>query len=120
MKPKTKFIVIAILTLGLLVSGSMWVSTWNYSEGSRSGVIVKFSHKGFPKTRAGQLTIGIVGPDAQFWDFSVQDQAVVQKVQEAQDVGHRVKLVYEEKFFSVPWRGKTPYLIVDVVESKSK
>lgn len=120
MKPKTKFIVIVVLALSLLVGGFMWVSTWNYSEGSRSGIVVKFSHKGFLKTWEGQLNMGIVGADAQFWDFSVQAPEVIKKVQEAQDIGGRVKLVYEEKFWTIPWRGQTPYLITDVIESKGK
>lgn len=120
MQSKTKFKIvgISVLVFAVLIAGTMWVSTWNYSEGSRSGVVVKFSHKGFPKTWEGQLNMGIVGADAQFWDFSVEEDSVVEKIQEAQDVGGRVKLVYEEKFWTVPWRGKTRYLIVDVVESK--
>ncbi|MCS7017972.1 MAG: hypothetical protein RMJ87_01885 [Cytophagales bacterium] len=50
------------------------------------------------------------------WEFSVEDhhKEVIDSIQKAIDEDKRVKLYYEEKFYTYPWRGDTKYLITKV------
>jgi hypothetical protein len=89
---------------------------WTYSEGSRAGVVVKFSKKGtFMKTWEGELSMGAVdqGGVREKWQFSVEEP-MVEKVQDAMDHGHRVKLLYRQQYRSQSWKGQTEYFIVGV------
>ena len=91
---------------------------WTYSEGSRAGVIVKFSKKGtFMKTWEGELSMGAVdqGGVREKWEFSVESGTdMVGRVQDAMDSGHRVKLNYRQQWRVQPWKGKTDYFVTGV------
>lgn len=68
-----------------------------YSEGTRSGELIKFSHKGvIVKTWEGEISQGISG--AQIFQFSVLDRNddVIKQLQEYE--GNYVKLTYVERF----------------------
>lgn len=85
----------------------------SYSEGTRSGELIKFSKKGvFFKTYEGEISQGISG--AQIFPFSVEENknTVIQKLNDYQ--GKYVKLVYKERFGTFPWLGDTKYFITDV------
>lgn len=85
----------------------------SYSEGTRSGELIKFSKKGvFFKTYEGEISQGISG--AQIFSFSVEENknVVIQKLNDYQ--GKYVKLVYKERFGTFPWLGDTKYFITDV------
>ncbi len=89
-----------------------------YSQGVRSGELIKISHKGvIVKTWEGEISQGISG--AQIFSFSVldKDQEVIEKLQEYQ--GRYVKVNYTERFFTFFWLGDTKYFITKVEEENS-
>jgi len=89
-----------------------------YSEGIRSGELIKISHKGVAiKTWEGEISQGISG--AQIFSFSVldKDQEVIDKLQEYQ--GQYVKLNYVERYRTFFWLGDTRYFITKVQKEKS-
>ncbi len=89
-----------------------------YSEGVRSGELIKISSKGvLVKTWEGEISQGISG--AQIFAFSVldKDTEVIEKLQEYQ--GRYVKLHYMERFGTFFWLGDTKYFITKVEEEKS-
>ena len=89
-----------------------------YSEGTRSGELIKFSRKGVvAKTWEGEISQGISG--AQIFQFSVLDKndEVIQKLQEYE--GNYVKLKYIERFGTFFFWGDTTYFITEVELSES-
>lgn len=89
-----------------------------YSEGLRSGELIKISHKGVAiKTWEGEISQGISG--AQIFSFSVldKDQEVIDQLQEYQ--GQYVKLNYVERYRTFFWLGDTRYFITKVQKEKS-
>lgn len=89
-----------------------------YSEGTRSGELIKFSRKGVIfKTWEGEISQGISG--AQIFQFSVLDaeKEVIKKLQENE--GNYVKLTYIERYATFIFWGDTKYFISHVEESQS-
>ena len=114
-----KFLVI-ILGIGMLILIGYFIFVYNvsYSEGIRSGELIKLSHKGVViKTWEGQLSQGLSG--AQTFSFSVLDseQEVIDSLKVYQ--GHYVKLDYVEKYKTFPWWGETRYFITGVKKENS-
>ncbi len=114
---KTLFkILFAILLLA--ISYYTFIYYVSYSEGVRSGELIKFSRKGVAiKTWEGEISQGISG--AQIFKFSVEDkqETVVQNLQKYQ--GRYVKLTYKERFDKLFWLGDTKYFIIKVEEENS-
>ena len=84
-----------------------------YSEGYRSGELIKFSNKGvIVKTWEGQISQGISG--AQIFSFSVldKDKDVIENLKDFQ--GEYVKLTYTERFATFFWLGDTKYFVTKV------
>ena len=89
-----------------------------YSEGYRTGELIKFSRKGvLAKTWEGEISQGISG--AQIFSFSVldSDEAVIEKLREYQ--GRYVRLTYLERYATFFWLGDTRYFITDVTVETS-
>lgn len=89
-----------------------------YSEGTRTGELIKFSKKGvISKTWEGEISQGISG--AQIFQFSVLDQnkEVIKTLQENE--GNYVKLSYVERYATFLFWGDTKYFIEKVEEAKS-
>jgi len=89
-----------------------------YSEGTRSGELIKISNKGvIVKTWEGEISQGISG--AQIFTFSVldKDQEVIAKLQDYQ--GQYVKLNYVERYATFFWMGDTKYFITKVTKEQS-
>jgi hypothetical protein len=116
-----KLIAAGIVILGILVLAYFYIGT--YSEGVRSGVVVKISKKGFLfKTYEGQLNLMTFGASrstnmvAETFEFSVpsSETEIIKTLEEASLSGERVSLHYVEKFMAFSWRGDTKYLIVKV------
>ena len=113
----------ALLGLGILAVISFLVyANLTYSNGSRAGQLIKISDKGVViKTYEGQLSLGGITTDeggANFgnvWEFSVADEAVYQELQNLR--GKQVVVTYEEKYTTLPWRGDTKYIVVEVKEN---
>ncbi|NDP26700.1 MAG: 6-phosphogluconate dehydrogenase [Flavobacterium sp.] len=89
-----------------------------YSEGVRSGQLIKFSNKGMVfKTYEGELSQGISG--AQIFRFSVMDsqEKIISDLKERE--GQYVKLTYVERYRTFPWWGDTHYFITEVKKEES-
>jgi hypothetical protein len=95
---KSKLVLGSIILLPFLLFTlySLLVLNWSYSDGWRSGVLQKFSRKGWIcKTWEGELAMSTVpGVAPTIWLFSVRDDGTAQKMTEA--VGDRVNLHYTE------------------------
>ncbi|MVO07571.1 6-phosphogluconate dehydrogenase [Flavobacterium sp. TP390] len=89
-----------------------------YSEGVRSGELIKISKKGyFVKTWEGEISQGISG--AQIFKFSVLDdqQPVIDSLKNLQ--GKFVKVEYVERLRTFFWWGDTRYFITKVEKETS-
>jgi hypothetical protein len=89
-----KYVGIAIFALLLVAAGAVWYRYYyNFSEGYRSGTVLKVSHKGkLFKTWEGQLQLDQMGN--KIWDFSVyDDSAILEQLKNASIDGHRVTLI---------------------------
>jgi hypothetical protein len=89
-----------------------------YSEGVRSGELIKISRKGvIAKTWEGEISQGISG--AQIFAFSVldKDKEIIKKLKEYQ--GQYVKVSYTERYRTFFWLGDTRYFITEVEQEQS-
>ncbi len=89
-----------------------------YSDGDRTGELIKFSHKGYVfKTWEGEISQGISG--AQIFKFSVldNDEQLIADLKANQ--GKYVKVSYIERYTTFPWWGDTKYFITSVKTEKS-
>jgi hypothetical protein len=90
----------AAVFLVLLTAGAglwTWLTLqWSYSDGTRAGILQKFSQRGWVcKTREGELAQYVVaGVSPQIWQFSVPDAGVAAQLEKV--VGARVQLHYTE------------------------
>lgn len=101
-----------------IVSYFTFVYYATYSEGVRSGQLIKFSHKGVAfKTWEGELSQGLSG--AQIFAFSVMDKdtKVISDLKELE--GQYVKLSYVERYKTFSWWGDTKYFITEVKKESS-
>ena len=106
----------------LVVLALSFVLFANYSSGVRAGVPVKFSKKGVIfKTYEGELNVGGLTNSADgaiptTWQFSVRrsEDKVLEDMERAMTEHKRVKLVYNEKYVQLFWRGDTHYFVHEV------
>lgn len=126
---KRGLLITGIIIFLLALLGFSLAYNLNYSDGFRSGTVVKLSKKGtIFKTYEGQLLSGGLatgeGGDiaSNLWDFSVEkgDSTVLKAIEEAVDGSYRVKLRYHEKYFTFFWRGETKYFIYKVEQVGDK
>ncbi|MFN7115680.1 MAG: hypothetical protein ACK4TA_02715 [Saprospiraceae bacterium] len=117
----TKRILLILLAVGVVIlAGYMWFNyAWAYSEGTRSGTLIKVSRKGYIfKTYEGQLNLGGFqsnpegGVASNIWEFSVTDDAVYEKLQRSE--GKQIVLHYKQYRKSLPWQGDTSYFVEGV------
>lgn len=114
--------IIAIILL-LFIGVSAFFLFANFSDGVRSGIIMKISKKGVVfKTHEGQLNVGGFDQSADegmsnVWDFSVTDEEVLEDLKKAMGSSERVNLYYKEKYIQLPWRGDTKYFVYKVEET---
>jgi len=99
-----------------------------YSKGARTGMINKFSKKGFLwKTYEGEMALeGMVSSGstsgANTWDFSIDNEArhgekidsLVKAINQYLSAGTKVKVTYIEPYKTWSWRSETDYLIQSV------
>jgi len=114
---KFLFIFIGFIFIGIAgYFAIMYYAT--YSEGNRSGELIKFSNKGYIfKTWEGELSQGIAG--AQIFKFSVldSDAKIIEQLKELQ--GKYVKITYIERYTTFYWWGETKYYVTNVVQEDS-
>lgn len=90
----------------------------SYSEGVRSGELIKFSHKGVLfKTWEGEVSQGFSGSN--IFIFSVMDsqQEVINDLKQFE--GQYVKLTYIERYRTFPWWGDSRYYVTEVKKEKT-
>jgi hypothetical protein len=125
MKKVVKFLLVIVLVVVVIGGGFLtFASKANFSEGNRTGRLMKFSKKGVIfKTQEGQLDVtGIsrnsTGIASSTWDFSVDtdDTKTLEAIDKAMSENKIVKLHYEEKFFQFSWRGETKCFVTRVEE----
>jgi hypothetical protein len=114
-----KIIFIVIAAILLFITGYFTVLYYaTFSEGYRSGELIKISHKGVIfKTWEGELSQGIAG--AQIFRFSIldSDQKIIDQMKDLQ--GEYVKVTYVERYKTFPWWGDTKYFIEAVEKEDS-
>lgn len=106
------FFGLAIVSLALYISVIYY---FTFSNGFRSGQLVKVSYKGLVfKTWEGEVSQGV--SEAQIFKFSIEDkeEQVIEDLKNLQ--GKVVKLTYKERFSTFPWLGDTKYFVVKVEE----
>lgn len=114
---KTLFGILAVIIL-LFIAWFAFIYYVPYSEGTRSGELIKFSKKGvISKTWEGEISQGISG--AQIFQFSVLDQNrdVIEALQKNE--GNYVRLKYLERYATFFFWGDTKYFITQVEEAQS-
>ncbi|MFD0993595.1 6-phosphogluconate dehydrogenase [Tenacibaculum geojense] len=113
--------ILALILLGILIITAMYyafIYYIPYSEGIRSGELIKFSRKGVMiKTWEGEISQGISG--AQIFKFSVENKQkeAIYDLQKYQ--GRYVKVYYKERYGTFFWLGDSKYFITKVEEEKS-
>ncbi|TMM28775.1 6-phosphogluconate dehydrogenase [Polaribacter aestuariivivens] len=115
-----KKIVGILVTVVLIMTSLYYLFIYNitFSEGVRSGELIKISKKGvLVKTWEGEISQGISG--AQIFAFSVEDknEQVIKNLKEYQ--GNYVKLTYIERYATFFWLGDTKYFITKVEKEQS-
>lgn len=92
-----------------------------YSEGTRTGVVVKLSNKGLvAKSWEGEMNLGSTLVDGNgvavpsVWSFSIKDDTIAKEIENSSRAGKRVTLHYNQWLIR-PWNIETPY-VVDRVE----
>lgn len=104
------------------------LNSYEYSSGSRAGVVNKVSKKGLIwKTYEGQMALeGVVSSGgsvgANVWDFSIDNQArhgenvseLAEKLNDALDSGKKVKIKYTQVIGGWPWRGSTGHYVQSI------
>jgi len=115
-----------ITLLGVLILGFGVFSFYywgKYSKGFRSGVVMKLSKKGtIHKTFEGELNMEAIQTEGdnkvstKVWYFSVpkKNADVIEDLRAKSLSGERVELQYYERYWKIPWRGKTKYFVTGV------
>jgi hypothetical protein len=114
---KTLFSILGVIVL-LFITWFAFIYFVPYSEGTRSGELIKFSKKGvISKTWEGEISQGISG--AQIFQFSVLDnnKEAIEALQENE--GNYVRLKYMERYATFFFWGDTKYFITEVEEAQS-
>ena len=116
-----KFLSISVIIIVLFLTGFIYVRYYfTYSDGNRSGLLQKFSHKGnLFKTYEGELILSSiqstagVGLASEKFLFSVVDDSLAAKMINYE--GHRVTVHYQQKKATLPWRGDSEFIVDKVI-----
>jgi len=118
-----KLLLFIVLVSVLVLTGLYLYFNYTYSEGSRAGMLVKFSNKGYVfKTYEGELNLGGINPlpgntiANNIWKFSVKDDSIGELLKSKE--GQMLRLHYKEKVRNMPWQGDTKFFVdgVDVIK----
>ncbi len=106
---------ILLIVFLAVVAGYFAYSQFTYSDGNRSGQLVKISRRGVIfKTYEGTLNLspnGIMTP----WDFSAQNAQIAEKLEQYD--GKLVVVHYKQRYQVFFWQGETEYIVDDVKPS---
>jgi len=112
-----KFLGITITIIVVCLIGFFyWRFYFTYSDGNRTGLLQKFSHKGnMFKTYEGELILssiqstGGVGLASEKFLFSVSNDSLSTLMMNME--GKKVTVHYEQKNSTLPWRGDSEYIV---------
>ncbi len=119
-----KFIIWFVFIL-IVFTGSYiyWKYYYTYSEGTRAGLLQKFSYRGnIFKTYEGEMVLSSIESKkdvalaSEKFLFSVTDKDIAQKLIELE--GHFVVVKYHQKHGRLWWNGDTEYFVFSVTDSK--
>ncbi|MBE0393138.1 hypothetical protein HNQ02_002272 [Flavobacterium sp. 7E] len=110
------------ITLGIIILSTIsyfsFIYYATYSDGVRSGHLIKISHKGMLfKTWEGEISQGLSG--SQIFSFSIldKDKQVIEDLKNLE--GQYIKLNYIERYKTFPWWGDTKYYVTEVHKENS-
>ena len=116
-------VMIVTAIIGILLSIASPVLTkfvgisTTYSEGERTGVLVKLSKNGYIwKTWEGEMNLGGMSVDGGgvavpiSWRFSVADDAIAKQGMALATGAERVTVKYKEVWKAAFWQGETDYI----------
>jgi hypothetical protein len=110
------FLILIVVFGGILI---YWNYFYTYSEGSRVGLLQKFSKKGaLIKTYEGEMILSSVSSTrdvalaSEKFFFSLRNKALVRQFDTLQ--GDMVIVHYKQKNKAAFWRGDSPYLVDSV------
>ena len=115
-----KYVFITIFFL-LIISSAFfyWKYYYTYSDGFRSGMLQKLSHKGnLMKTYEGELVISSISSTnnialaSEKFYFSIEIDSLAKRMMDYE--GKKVRVHYKQKKGTLSWRGDSEY-IVDAV-----
>jgi hypothetical protein len=96
-----------------------WQYYYTFSTGIQGGKMQKISYKGNVfKTWEGYLLISLSTTDNSFtltskeFPFTVNNDSIAHVLEKYE--GKRVKVRYNQKNGTLPWRGDTPYIVYEV------
>ncbi len=115
-----------LIVLILFFSGfCYWKYYFTYSDGFRSGLLQKMSHKGnIFKTYEGELVMSSiitksnVGIASEKFLFSVANDSLAKAMQNLE--GKAVRLHYTQKNGTLPWRGESDYIVDNAILEAAK
>lgn len=112
-----------LIGLGVLLGISYEYCNYTYGEGGYSGYVRMIHRVGAIKTWEGELDKRKMGGsfhEEDIFKFSVQNDAVAKKVEEAEQSSEWVTVHYKEYLTTLPWRGKTHFIVYDVTRTGKK
>jgi hypothetical protein len=106
-----KFLIWAGVVIVVGIAGFMlFVFFVTYSDGFRSGELIKFTQKGVLfKTWEGELSQGVSNEKPFLFSVLDSDDEVIEQLVNMQ--GERVRLTYTERYRTFAWWGDTRYFI---------
>jgi len=114
---------IIIVVLVLFIGALAFFYFGKFSEGYRSGKVMKVSKRGVIfKTWEGQMdlqTFGAVRDNknmvTETFKFSIENNpGLIKQLEDAALAGERVNLHYYERYIKVPWRGDTKVFVFGI------
>lgn len=113
-------VVVIIAICGVLILGGVGScgcgQGCSYSDGSRNGIIYKFSKKGIAyKTWEGEMSLALTTRNAEnnlvneIFYFSVSNESVAEKINKAMESGEKVTVKYNQYLMRSPKLGSTQY-----------
>lgn len=113
-----KFLTISIITILLVLTAYFtFIYYATYSDGYRSGELIKISKRGVIfKTWEGKISQGV--SDEQHFEFSIEskNKNIIEQLIELQ--GHKVNLTYIERYGTFAWMGDTKYYVTKVEKTE--
>lgn len=107
-----RFMWLLLIIFLVVVAGYFAYSQLTYSDGSRSGQLVKISRRGVIfKTYEGTLNLspnGIMTP----WEFSADNQQIARQLEQLD--GKLVTVHYKQRYHVFFWQGETEYMVDEV------